>query len=529
MPYDPEGLSLEPTPECFEQAKNCVVEEALNVNARIADIKSAISDGLPVIVAARIFDSFANTDHGFVRHPNNDEVLSNNGHGYHAMVICGYSDDERVFVVRNSWGTNFGDNGYCYISYSYALKYFSQCCVITRISNRIEPRKETFHHTLNFNLKDSNIEAAIFRNLIAEDNYELSKLEDEYTELQKRWKQNLGTLINVNNQADIVGLGKINASKAIQEEEQTIIDLQQTKNTKLNDFKFSLLKTIGAFGGLSLLVLVILWNFSHWSLVIILLAFVFIITVLVSLYSWRWRSKRQELRDEIERHSQRLSKLKSDLSDLDYKAHVHGKLLIDFMSIKNIIKNKANKIASFNNQFVSLHKKIKNRLSKMTPELPYPLINVLDKDNTSLDNYYQLWRDKFLKNLNLSNLAKTCENDISLEEALVADRELNNSIGRGLRNFSLMEYLMGTRPEEYAFLSKAPDLRNLFAEMDTRSLPFCQVDPSIPLEKYLLTETGNTTNSPIQNYFQPSPMDIASNDSDSIVLINRVRFSGTAL
>lgn len=36
--------------------------------------------------------------------------------GYHAIAIVGY--DEEGFIIRNSWGNNFGDNGYVTIPYN---------------------------------------------------------------------------------------------------------------------------------------------------------------------------------------------------------------------------------------------------------------------------------------------------------------------------------------------------------------------------------------------------------------------------
>lgn len=35
--------------------------------------------------------------------------------GYHAIAIVGYN--EKGFIIRNSWGTSFGDNGYVIIPY----------------------------------------------------------------------------------------------------------------------------------------------------------------------------------------------------------------------------------------------------------------------------------------------------------------------------------------------------------------------------------------------------------------------------
>lgn len=38
--------------------------------------------------------------------------------GGHAVAIVGYTDDKR-FIVRNSWGTAWGDKGYAYVSEDY--------------------------------------------------------------------------------------------------------------------------------------------------------------------------------------------------------------------------------------------------------------------------------------------------------------------------------------------------------------------------------------------------------------------------
>ena len=39
--------------------------------------------------------------------------------GGHSMVIVGYDDIREVFIVRNSWGRIWGDNGYFYLSYDF--------------------------------------------------------------------------------------------------------------------------------------------------------------------------------------------------------------------------------------------------------------------------------------------------------------------------------------------------------------------------------------------------------------------------
>ena len=45
---------------------------------------------------------------------NNDEEMM----GGHAMTVVGYNDIEKHFIIRNSWGSNWNDKGYCYYKYN---------------------------------------------------------------------------------------------------------------------------------------------------------------------------------------------------------------------------------------------------------------------------------------------------------------------------------------------------------------------------------------------------------------------------
>ena len=44
----------------------------------------------------------------------NEQVL-----GGHAVMCVGYDDTNQWFIVRNSWGTDWGDGGYFYMPYAY--------------------------------------------------------------------------------------------------------------------------------------------------------------------------------------------------------------------------------------------------------------------------------------------------------------------------------------------------------------------------------------------------------------------------
>jgi hypothetical protein len=74
------------------------------------DVKKVLSSGCPVHVAMNTGESFSNVgrDGQF-----NAAEPPSGRHGRHAMLIVGYTGN--FYIVKNSWGTDWGDKGYCYI------------------------------------------------------------------------------------------------------------------------------------------------------------------------------------------------------------------------------------------------------------------------------------------------------------------------------------------------------------------------------------------------------------------------------
>ena len=52
----------------------------------------------------------------------------------HAMAIVGYDRDRSVFIIKNSFGTSWGDNGYGYFSYAFAKTYFRYGFVVDGVT-----------------------------------------------------------------------------------------------------------------------------------------------------------------------------------------------------------------------------------------------------------------------------------------------------------------------------------------------------------------------------------------------------------
>ena len=65
---------------------------------------------------------------------------SKDNEGYHATLIVGYQRDGAApgggwYIVRNSWGEDWGENGHCYVSYAMARKYALNPHVATPYKN----------------------------------------------------------------------------------------------------------------------------------------------------------------------------------------------------------------------------------------------------------------------------------------------------------------------------------------------------------------------------------------------------------
>jgi C1A family cysteine protease len=89
--------------------------EAVTVNTQ--SVRAALAQGLPVVFGISLFTSFQRVrSDGIVPMPDptRESII-----GGHAMIIVGYGQKPGYFTVRNSWNTDWGDGGNCYIPEGY--------------------------------------------------------------------------------------------------------------------------------------------------------------------------------------------------------------------------------------------------------------------------------------------------------------------------------------------------------------------------------------------------------------------------
>jgi C1A family cysteine protease len=92
----------------------------------LVDIKTSLSMKMPAICGWDVYQSIYNVGtNGNVPYPTSGESII----GGHATLCAGYDDahvnsgtvNKGAFLIKNSWGTNWGIKGYCWLPYDYLL------------------------------------------------------------------------------------------------------------------------------------------------------------------------------------------------------------------------------------------------------------------------------------------------------------------------------------------------------------------------------------------------------------------------
>ena len=121
-PFSKPLLLEKPNRAAYQEADKSKIKEMAQVPLELEAWKQALASGYPVVFGCLLFESFdrCNQQGGVVPMPDPKDV-SRESHGGHSMCAVGYSDKEQVFIVRNSWGDDWGDRGYCYMPYNYLM------------------------------------------------------------------------------------------------------------------------------------------------------------------------------------------------------------------------------------------------------------------------------------------------------------------------------------------------------------------------------------------------------------------------
>lgn len=533
-PYEHQ-LNDIPSEEAYLDAEKRKITKALNVNISEQDIKSAIQEGFPVAISLKIFDSFYNTG-AFIARPSDKEIESAD-FGYHAMVIVGYDDASKFFLVRNSWGEKFGDKGYCYIPYSYVCdsKMNRMACIVKEVSYPNEMKTTVTgggkgtKQIFQFNMADAAIKTSVIRNLVAEEQIRLKKMQKEYAQVKTEYEMLMQILGKqpirrqiLDGHRDILQ----NQIQNLKSKRDAINESERGEALREHDSSSWKVKlyTMGF-----MLLLAIIWgvcasnydNFIDWFMNdwCYIIAGIFGLTAtLLVLYWWWTGSQRRKMEIEYEDRSaalsQKMHKLQKQSDEEKLKMHIAGMIIDELLTLKSSIDKTYQGMKSFVGNLAIWYNEEKKGLDIMEPLVKDPFIPLLSNDQLHL--YFEENKEHITEGMRLYEYFK----DFKLsDEAIVKyKRSLKEKIlvhiEKLLKNFTIFRHIFGTM--DYPFLDKEyASASNLLPLLDSKSVPFSQVRQAAgmqPQARFLFVHTDaeeqQNWNATYPQYFNTTPISV---------------------
>lgn len=110
-----------PPDKCYQDALDNQVVLYQRVLRDLDQFRGCLAAGYPFVLGFTVYTSFESketAETGTMTMPQPDEEVL----GGHAVLAVGYDDETKRFLVRNSWGTGWGQDGYFTMPYPYLLE-----------------------------------------------------------------------------------------------------------------------------------------------------------------------------------------------------------------------------------------------------------------------------------------------------------------------------------------------------------------------------------------------------------------------
>lgn len=120
-PFQRASVNTKPTEGCYTNAAHYEAVQIARTpgTAALLSLAQELPVTFGIVLPNECYD--AARDGGMV--PSPDTLPMATPAGGHAMLIVGYEMDKKHYIVRNSWGAGYGDDGYIYIPFDVMDRY----------------------------------------------------------------------------------------------------------------------------------------------------------------------------------------------------------------------------------------------------------------------------------------------------------------------------------------------------------------------------------------------------------------------
>lgn len=536
------GTLAKPSAEAYDEAKNHLIKKVKNIEigASTADnhkaITSALAEGYPVIISLKLYDSFGTGIKGFVSRPTPDE-RQREEHGNHAMVICGFSNEEKVYIVRNSWGAGFGDHGYCYIPYSYIddASFCNQACIITQIaeSDSLGGFGTTTVKKVSFSTTDAAIRYAIARNQIDEETLRLNCLQIEYQALASDYYKLTSELDNNSVRRQILGGAEKRLQEAIkqkiEERDQFVKEEYMNELQKVKAETKSGMVLIGSIVAAWLLVLAVFLSsetLRTWVSEDFWIAMGAIGVVLAIAFAWYkyyrtsvYNNTERSLNRRRDQMAMKVRELEKELASKHLELHIAGMFVESVNKVQHVLDHKYKLLKGYVGNLAQWMGDEQKGIEQMTVAEKAPFIPIIR--NKDLDRFFAEHEDEITAPVRLYKFLDKV--GLSDDDIVAYKYSVRNKIAEVLQmqytGFSMLEYVLAM--QQYAYLpQKTADVAELIGRLNAQSDSFLQLSTTGQIEeglvsRYVMTASRNETErqrwmSEFPQHFQQRPSDVAS-------------------
>lgn len=135
-PYVEDQFDNQPTPNCYVDATQRLITKYETLYT-LRDLIKVLNSKRPIVIGMNIYEGFMemNSINSVVKIPKNTDTFL----GGHAVTIIGYDLPRQIFLAKNSFGKDWGDNGYFWIPFEYVrTQTFDKWCFDISSQNIID-------------------------------------------------------------------------------------------------------------------------------------------------------------------------------------------------------------------------------------------------------------------------------------------------------------------------------------------------------------------------------------------------------